>query len=349
MNSLVEAARQWKVAQSGLFEAINAFHDACTAFAAAADWSHKELGDCTSVEAIIREVAVCLPDIKSYREHLYSAELAVCRIFNNSTSLVPISKLPPEIFCRTLSLAVSSSPCIIDKRNDSEDDGEVSTLGILAVIQLVCSRWRRLVVNAPSLWSHVDILGNHPSTGGNDLVSKLTRIRLGRAAGTPICLHFHQTVREYPDFRVALFLQPYLLKAYSVILSDWCPGPLARTIIEACSSHTVPDLNISSHTPRNLEPNLLQTTQLGWPRRTLYGIVDLQIKDLDPRLGSYHLDQLLAILSSNPLIRTLRLDLVPRYSSREPRSFPRVSLPHLELLELAWIFDWVHHGARRTS
>ncbi|KAG8681845.1 hypothetical protein FRC08_015365, partial [Ceratobasidium sp. 394] len=333
MNSLVEAARQWKVAQSGLFEAINAFHDACTAFEAAADWSHKELGDCTSVEAIIREVAICLPDIKSYRQHLYSAELAVCRIFNNLTSLVPISKLPTEIFCRTLSLAVSSSPCLIDKPNVSEDDEKDGSLGILAVIQLVCSRWRHLVINTPSLWSHVDILGNHPSTGDNDLFSKFTRIRLRRAAGIPICLHFHQTVREYPDFRVALFLQPYLHKAYSVIFSK-CPVLLVRTIIETCSSHTVPDLNISSHIPRDLETNLLQTMQLGWPRRTLSRIVDLQIKSSDFRLGSYRPDPLLVMLSSNPLIRTLRLDFMPRHSSREPQSFPRVSLPHLELLEV---------------
>ncbi|KAG8730346.1 hypothetical protein FRC10_002851, partial [Ceratobasidium sp. 414] len=336
MESLVDAASQWKVVQSQLVTAINAFHEACVALEAAANRTRNPLGDCSSTKAIMQDINACLPSITSHRRHLYSAELILRRTFNSSTSLVPISKLPPELLCPALSFVIRSSPCIINNRSARGDDGMGLAPEMLVVIQLVCSQWYHLVVNTPSLWSHVDVLGSQPSTGDDGPISKFTQIRLERAVGAPICLHFHKSVREYPDFRVALFLRPYLRSAYSVVFPGYHSERLALTISEVCSSHSAPGLVHPLGTPGNDLPP--RAKHPDWPNRTFYGITDLRIGYMGSGKGSshnsYRLEHLLAMLSSNPLIRILRVHEIPPYFDSGARSPTLISLPHLELLEV---------------
>ncbi|KAG8728874.1 hypothetical protein FRC10_004506 [Ceratobasidium sp. 414] len=330
-----DAMGQWKAARSQLTAAVDTFYEACVTLEAAADWTRTTLGDYSSAETIIRDVAACLPNIKSYRRHLYSAELILCRTFNSSTSLVPISKLPPELLCSILSLVLRSSPCIVDNLSTRPDDEVDVALEMLVVIQLVCNRWHHLVLNTPSFWSHVDVLGNYTSTSDDAVISELTHVRLKRAAGAPTCLHFHESVREYPDSRVALFLRPYLHNSYSVVLPGDCNERLFLTISEACSSHCAPDLIRPINAPGN---DLPQAAHPDWPKRTFYGITDLRMGYTGSRMGSqgnsYQLEHLLAMLSSNPLIRILRLRGIPPYFDRDDRNPTLISLPDLEVLEI---------------
>ncbi|KAG8706150.1 hypothetical protein FRC08_001240 [Ceratobasidium sp. 394] len=330
MPLLIGAMEQWKVAQSQLFDAIDTFHEACVALEAAADPSRTTLDDYSFTESIMRDVASCLPIVKSQiRPRLYSAELILCRMLNTSTSLVPIHQLPPEILCSALSFSIFSSPCFAQQLANGPKEHEVC-LDTLAILQLVCSRWRHLVVNTPSLWSHVDVLGRHPSTGGDALVSRLTQTRLARAARAPICLHFHKSVREYRDYRVAIFLQPYLRGAYSIILTPPCGELLVRTISEICSNHCAPDLIPHRNTPCN---DLPKAVHLDWPKRAFYGITDLQIESTDLPHKTYHLEHLLGMLSSNPLIRFLRIYQVPSPFDSGIHRRTLIGLSHLELLE----------------
>ncbi|CAE6430867.1 unnamed protein product [Rhizoctonia solani] len=149
----------------------------------------------------------------SYEPKLRQAEATVRRIRNRLPQVTPISLLPPEILVHIFHLV--ANPCdirVIDAEDSGSDTSTSSntsedwnadaggdlerrrhrTLQLdnfpthLDSLTHVCSYWRRVAINSPSLWTHVDFIP-HKSLHRELLARAETHI--ARAGQLPIELH----------------------------------------------------------------------------------------------------------------------------------------------------------------
>ncbi|KDN48386.1 hypothetical protein RSAG8_02978, partial [Rhizoctonia solani AG-8 WAC10335] len=87
---------------------------------------------------------------------LRQAKTAISWSMNRMLSNVhtTINSLPPEILSRIFHLVVTSQPCA---KRDYRRIPEVAVPAYPIVLSHVCSRWREITLDSPTLWSHLDI------------------------------------------------------------------------------------------------------------------------------------------------------------------------------------------------
>ncbi|KDN38551.1 hypothetical protein RSAG8_09440, partial [Rhizoctonia solani AG-8 WAC10335] len=146
----------------------------------------------------------------SYEPKIKQAEATVCGARNRLTQLTPGSSLPPEILGRIFHLV--AKPCDIIVHKDEEYDSQTSGSGSSEVVNAdigrdserrrnkqlenfpthldnlsrVCSYWRQIAINTPSLWTHVDVL---PHKSLHEAFLARAEVYITRADPLPIELH----------------------------------------------------------------------------------------------------------------------------------------------------------------
>ncbi|CAE6507789.1 unnamed protein product [Rhizoctonia solani] len=123
----------------------------------------------------------------------------------NTRAVTTIYSLPPEILIGIFSLVVLGQHCLIQscrgspslalKRKDIQGPDSLSQ---------VCSLWHRIVMDFPSLWSHIDIALNHPL---NPRLVARAKAFATRAGCTPLKVHIFD-----PDFQRKQGARHFLLR-----------------------------------------------------------------------------------------------------------------------------------------
>ncbi|CAE6441642.1 unnamed protein product, partial [Rhizoctonia solani] len=98
-----------------------------------------------------------------------------------------IHSLPPEILIHILSLTILDQHCLIQSNHNSPRVGlKLKDICGPDTLSRVCSLWRHIVRQFPSLWSHIDIALNHPL---NPRLLARAKVLAARAGGAPLEIH----------------------------------------------------------------------------------------------------------------------------------------------------------------
>ncbi|KAF8755646.1 F-box-like [Rhizoctonia solani] len=127
-----------------------------------------------------------LHSVESYKATFSHAQAMVNQTSSN-TANAPITVLPVEILTHIFQLALADQPCPFQTEYHwNDEDNPVQLPKYPDTIAQVCSRWRRIAVACPSLWSHIDIVLSCPlSIGFHDRA----KVHVTRAQPLPIDIY----------------------------------------------------------------------------------------------------------------------------------------------------------------
>ncbi|KAG8717619.1 hypothetical protein FRC08_007102 [Ceratobasidium sp. 394] len=262
---------------------------------------------------------------------------------NNSTTLVRINTLPPEILARIFML--SKPRCVHDP--GFKPDSFVA----------VCTYWRQVALDATGLWTHIDLGPNTPNG--------LPQLLLSRSGNTPIHVHvYNPRSHEEPDQdtskravrEVAIVLKPHLcrVRTFSLesessngffvgfVMKFWITHGKFSSKLRSLSVHHLYHLHVLSLRSLPASDVLLDVNTLhlrnvvfNWDSIVYHGLVDLR---LSFRFSvSISTSQLANLLSASPALTTLKLGLL-RVDHVEDWIQPApILMKHLEVLNLVGI------------
>ncbi|KAG8787682.1 hypothetical protein FRC12_015359 [Ceratobasidium sp. 428] len=164
------ALNEWKHACALLSNAINFYASACTTLRTTCAVPAYHSSGYPGIEETLLIVDSHLGLLELEEEKLRSTRALLTALRNRSTTLAPVNKLPQEILSYVFILA--KSYCVHDEDFGSHDPAAV------------CSDWRRIAINTPNLWAHIDI--------GPGTPERLTKLLLNRTKDYPIYIHAHE-------------------------------------------------------------------------------------------------------------------------------------------------------------
>ncbi|KAG8763266.1 hypothetical protein FRC11_004953 [Ceratobasidium sp. 423] len=128
----------------------------------------------------------------SYRKDLDKAQIAVSAIGNHPANrgVTTIKDLPPEIIIHIFHLVVAGQPCLVH-HNRYSYEVEIQYPKYLDSLSHICSTWRRIAIDLPSLWSHIDIALDHSLNPG---LFERAKIYAARAGLYPLSVHISNTI-----------------------------------------------------------------------------------------------------------------------------------------------------------
>ncbi|KAF8748578.1 F-box-like [Rhizoctonia solani] len=211
--------------------------------------------------------------------------------------LASIQRLPNELLSRVFNLAIP--PYCRWAQFDDPD--------ILLDITSVCRRWRKLAIQTPSLWSHVDFyLTDYEK---DPPPPRIEQMWLERAKGTP--LHLVEILVPYASQIITLELFYFELR---YIIETLTEIRLAQGI-----TNPINTLHINGTGPTGSSRSNSPTP--AWPASLFKGLSEIHIGEL----GEIHCPTLYQLAS------------ILNYA--DTRNYPRVHLPHLRFLGLHGVFQ----------
>ncbi|QRV99724.1 F-box-like protein [Ceratobasidium sp. AG-Ba] len=169
MTSTPLEFRNWYKATQALSAAVQNYLDACIALESfvtiqfGSTASSVALGDKLFTAVLLEQKSVGPRKLK-----LACGEISVNSIYNFCKKLVPIRSLPDEIMAHIFALSFDKCTFLtLDKPSKRNRQ----CFGGLLNITKVCSHWRRIALNNPLLWNHIDMidrgaLNEEPGTTG---------------------------------------------------------------------------------------------------------------------------------------------------------------------------------------
>ncbi|KAG8680174.1 hypothetical protein FRC11_002850, partial [Ceratobasidium sp. 423] len=106
---------------------------------------------------------------------------------NCSATHSPINVLPPEILLYIFQLVISSQECL--NRTPTNSHSQKRVPAYPDTLMHVCSRWRYVGMNSPTLWSHIDLLTNK-ALPLEQWVIRRAEAHTKRAGQLPLDVHF---------------------------------------------------------------------------------------------------------------------------------------------------------------
>ncbi|KAG8713447.1 hypothetical protein FRC09_018705 [Ceratobasidium sp. 395] len=263
-----------------------------------------------------------------------------------ATAMAPVKKLPVEILVNIF--ALSNPDCYISR--GGRDFPNFTS---------VCSHWRRVALNTPHLWTHVDV--------GASVPAGLTEALLDRTKDTLIHIHHKGSKRDSDSTRLRCLagdqiistLAPHIHRAHTLefrlhvdsqfnsaaLLSLWLQKGtpnLAKSLIVhrpharllSFDPSSMDDLGGYSANAQAMMRSLgclhLENVHFNWDSSIYHGLVKLRL--CTPT--SVSTLQVVNILPESPALTTLDLDfLTITNSDNEPPSTPIV-LSRLQFLSL---------------
>ncbi|KAF8595044.1 hypothetical protein BDV93DRAFT_528944 [Ceratobasidium sp. AG-I] len=350
--------QKWKAARDDLIDAIDAYLDTTIALesAIAKPWGHFSTD--ADLEEAIYVVHKKRKSVESRIEDLYDAEIYLDKIRNRSKQRVPINSLPLEILTSIFTLACSSG---------RPEDASLSFFGTpvrptpktLLALTRVCSDWRRIVTNIPSLWSHIDILMRDYIYDDDEAILNNTYLWLQRARTMPLSIHVskrsHHRALPSPGW-YSLFghLQATTSLCIGPVRNQRFPDDVLTLWIASAKNSLVQTLAVlgadgartkrmllwgESFRPEKIDAFLapirvlrLHNTYFDWGSRAYHGLVELEMGFLQDSVCP-SVEEMAAILLACPELRILRLQAMTAWNS-ERVYFEPVLLNHLEVLDL---------------
>ncbi|QRV74515.1 F-box-like protein [Ceratobasidium sp. AG-Ba] len=324
MEPFSSALQHWRDMSSCLSTAIKNFHASFRELEAAI--SHSPTSS-PALEHVISELLDSKATLASSVKSLESVDALINRICNKSSHRVPIHSLTDDIFSNILTLVVRASQCLIEhKRKDHRAPEE--KMGHVARLQLVCSRWHRVVTSTPLCWSHVDVFADCLSNDGSP-ISEVTLYHLQFASTHSIHLHFHWSATYVPEPHLVSFLEEHLARISSIRIDQTTRGQLFESVAEAYIDYAQP-LVLELSRGHSITHPLNQNSN-GLGAATFRTIRHLRIGRPKYSDDPVYIDNLVAMLNNSPSLRSLRLHDIPL----DVDDHAPIYLPHLELLEFS--------------
>ncbi|KAG9096660.1 hypothetical protein FRC06_008445 [Ceratobasidium sp. 370] len=151
--------------------------DASLALEAAVTCRSENGPDTSTLDKLFAAVLPELVSRGSRTDKLTRSDAALCRVYNQSTQFVPVQRLPHELLIRIFSLACERCGFFPSSQRKISN---CQTTKTMVAITHVCTDWRRLAIDTPALWSHVDILDSYRDSLGQE------QVWLERARSVPL-------------------------------------------------------------------------------------------------------------------------------------------------------------------
>ncbi|KAG8772766.1 hypothetical protein FRC12_002906 [Ceratobasidium sp. 428] len=340
----MDAFSQWQTALLHLNKATLSFIDASSNLRMALLRDLVVPGKKSFIDGMLVEIKSHQASIKAIETNLQRAKAVMDRIFNLSTTLPPISALPDEVLCHIFNIAmILPSPSSPSGRRPYKERNTVLD------ISSICSRWRQLAIQTPSLWSHIDLQNLRKVNPEKSRPLDLMKLWLERSSGFPLHLTLpHGSINPWQAGQLVSALQPYSASISSIISHKIWDALLIQelcTLCTACGSlDSVKTLVFIAQSETAIKP--LVTWQLV---ASFTGLVDFELSRL-PSAAHPTSYQIAAILASNPFIRRLRLRSMAILPETGPPK-PAIVLPHLQMLDvldlegLSWLMRILLPGA----
>ncbi|CAE6342055.1 unnamed protein product [Rhizoctonia solani] len=123
---------------------------------------------------------------------------------NYSSAITPINSLPTEVFTHIFRLVTESEPCRLDPWSPSY--GGLPKYPVL--LTHVCSHWRRIIVDTPFFWSHIDAI---PLAYTDERIQNRVQTFVTRAAHSTLDVHIttpYPTDEQWETVGLSEFLGP---------------------------------------------------------------------------------------------------------------------------------------------
>ncbi|KAG8683792.1 hypothetical protein FRC11_013060 [Ceratobasidium sp. 423] len=136
--------------------------------------------------------------VASLEVKLRKAKAALNWSRNCSNTHATVNDLPPEILARIFQIVHRAEPCAKRKYNNDTKGQPMYP----ATLSHVCSRWREVAFNTPSLWPHIDI--STSSLLNRQRLDGLVQLHSNQAGRLPLDLHVfdssgYDISLTYPD------------------------------------------------------------------------------------------------------------------------------------------------------
>ncbi|QRV74346.1 pyrolysin [Ceratobasidium sp. AG-Ba] len=322
------AFQRWSSAYDRFKNASNALFDASTALCQSIDSSRVNLTISDVVEQTLLQIYNKLDSIDTIGAQIARSRAMLYRTVNMSATLVPVNTLPSEVLAQVF---MHSMPELEDSL------GEIQITHQASVIASVCSRWRKLSIATPSLWSCINVV-RRDSLDHQRYFFKLVGIWLERASGAPLHLYIRDAQRpDHAERELDLvsLLKPWLPRIATLHLYESSLS-LCESIIVAFFDHdgdvALNKLDVTCPGRGEIVPlrERISPFSLTQPTSVLQGLNHLE-------LGEMNLDDLLdfrefvVILSNMRALRTLVLQAL-MFFDEATGEYPEVTLPDFQKL-----------------
>ncbi|KAG8717344.1 hypothetical protein FRC09_014419 [Ceratobasidium sp. 395] len=357
--------KEWRAASDLLATSMKRYVNACRLLRDIYPEPTRVLDNTSPIWDVFNDMDRELTRLQAYQSQLRQMRVEVSLFRNQSPKLAPIMLLPREVLAYIFELVVITEYweyCIQDEGHRLEPPMHPNTLSS------ICTYWRQITTNTPSLWGHINLVVPGPYT--QQSYGRASRF-IGRTTNTPLFIRIHNgftTSSAVHVQRLTKWLAPIANRIYSLDMSEGRPSKemlisVLRCWLEHGTPGTVKELSISycgcgdNNHFRFIEP-ALASNRKSWQldissqrfEEFFQPIVLLRFEGLFPPWHSqaYHglihlrLDtgrikeaELLDILSQTPQLRTLSFRL--RVSNMRPHDSDQVApvhLPRLEILNL---------------
>ncbi|QRV88560.1 F-box-like protein [Ceratobasidium sp. AG-Ba] len=174
------ALEAWEEGCALLFDAIKAYQASCDTFRAACMASLGQPDGFANLEETLLAINSRLGCLETYEDTLRNERMLLAAMRNTSGTLVRINSLPPEVLAKVFK---PSKTCYIGHKSVR-----------LYELSHVCTRWRRIVLNTPDLWTHIDI--------GPRVPNARSRLFLENSRNNPICVHLSEGLESYKESKL---------------------------------------------------------------------------------------------------------------------------------------------------
>ncbi|KAG8717343.1 hypothetical protein FRC09_014418 [Ceratobasidium sp. 395] len=369
------AAREWKTASSLLATSMERYINACHRLNDAYPNSTYVLNYTSSIWDVFDDMDKELDRLESYEHELRQVRVDVSQVRNRSPRLASIMVLPRELLTYIFELVLLAEYWDYVVPDFVFPDHSVEPLRHPDTLSIVCTYWHQVVTNTPSLWAHIDLVvsGEYKKIHYTR-ASRLIR----RAAGVPLIVRIHNPApSESKDVRrLTNWLAPVADQICSLDISTGLPSKQTLNAVLQCwlehgSPGTVKELGLKrfgryhegrKHSHRFIEGNVSDPSpnswQLGVSQRRFDAffrpIEILRLEGLFPHWhgqayhGLVHLRlytgrikevELINLLSQNPQLRTLSLDIEVLNTRPRDTAVTPIRLPQLEILSMFRMVD----------
>ncbi|CEL60595.1 hypothetical protein RSOLAG1IB_03833 [Rhizoctonia solani AG-1 IB] len=171
-------------ASSQLGSALDEYLDACASVYPPEDGGNKALNLHRSVESEWHRTI-------SHRTKLDRAQEAISIIRKHTVyrGITTIKDLPHEIITHIFHLIIAGQPCLTHHTTSSYKP-IIKYPQYPDCLSHICSSWRRIAVNSPALWAHIDIALDHSL---NPSLFERASAYASRAGSCPLSIHISNT------------------------------------------------------------------------------------------------------------------------------------------------------------
>lgn len=314
--------------------------------------------DSSFLEEATSEVHQDLSCMATRMDNLEKTQVILRQIRNSSASLVPINKLPPEILLHVFQILTFQNSC-------RQYHSSISSLGqhkvreMLLTLTHVCTRWRTIVVGAPSFWSHIHL--DVKTFERLDDSCNLIEAYFQRANDQPLCIQFDGRsgvhISSRITRRIADCLHPHLKRVellhlinvndYSgllQLLTLWLTngkGGSVHTLVVWLNNqqrdwklHSINALSEQRVNSCLLPVRVLRLNGVyfDWTSQVYHNLLMLQVGSLRDE-ATPTLQEITTILASSPQLQTLQLSNMT-ISNTSSAVIQPVVLNNLKVLDL---------------